>query len=69
MEYRRFLDQFTDSSPFWKSSWAYLFYTILILFLGVMTFRSWSKRVKKQHEELLKQYRQQQEKKKPIKPK
>lgn len=27
-----------------------------------MTFRSWSKRVKKQHEELLKQYRQQQEK-------
>lgn len=34
--------------PFWKSSWAYLFYTILILFLGVMTFRSWSKRVKKQ---------------------
>ena len=48
--------------PFWKSSWAYLFYTILILFLGVMTFRSWSKRVKKQHEELLKQYRQQQEK-------
>ena len=48
--------------PFWKSSWAYLFYTILILFLGIMTFRSWSKRVKRQHEELLKQYRQQQEK-------
>ncbi len=62
MEYRRFLDQFTDSSPFLEKQLGLSVYTILILFLGVMTFRSWSKRVKKQHEELLKQYRQQQEK-------
>lgn len=52
----------TIRPPFWKSVWAYGFYTILLLAAAGLALKFWSNQVKKKHQEILKEYRSQQEK-------
>lgn len=48
--------------PFWKSGWAMLLYFILLLAGLFWLYKRWIRRLGKQHEERLKEYREKQEK-------